>query len=105
MKMRIDPRLFLKLSLVVSLTSNQMNMKVLSQDIAITKKETTLVELEDGRTVVVLNFINEKGKVDDTFMSFEDTGVDLEYEGEEGELREQVEQFVEEYVQEQEKKG
>jgi len=82
-----------------------MNMKVLSQDIAITKKETTLVELEDGRTVVVLNFINEKGKVDDTFMSFEDTGVDLEYEGEEGELREQVEQFVEEYVQEQEKKG
>lgn len=82
-----------------------MNMKVLSQDIAITKKETTLVELEDGRTVVVLNFINEKGKVDDTFMSFEDTGVDLEHEGEGGELREQVAQFVEEYVQEQEKKG
>lgn len=80
-------------------------MKVLSQDIAITKKETTVVELEDGRKVVVLNFINEKGKVDDTFMSFEDTGEDLEHEGEEGELREQVEQFVEEYVKEQEKKG
>lgn len=80
-------------------------MKVLSQDIAITKKETTMVELEDGRKVVVLNFINEKGRVDDCFIFFEDTGEDLEYEGEEGELREQVEQFVEEYVKEQEKKG
>lgn len=79
-------------------------MKLLSQNTAITKVETSVVELEDGRNVIVINYINEKGKVDDTRVQFEDTREELEGEGEEGELREQVEQFVEDCVAKAEKK-
>lgn len=78
-------------------------MKILSQDTVIQKIETTIVGLEDGRSVKVVNYINEKGKVDDTFMEFEDTGESLEYEGEEGQLRKDIEALVEKYVEEQEK--
>ena len=78
-------------------------MKILSQDTVIQKIETTIVGLEDGRSVKVVNFINEKGKVDDTSMEFEDTGESLEYEGEEGQLRKDIEALVEKYVEEQEK--
>lgn len=78
-------------------------MKILSQHTVTHKIETTIVELKDGRNVKVVNFINEKGKVDDTFMEFEDTGESLEHEGEEGQLREDIEALVEKYVEEQEK--
>lgn len=72
-------------------------MKLLSQDIVTTKIETSVVELEDGRKIIVINYLNEKGKVDDTCVEF-DNGESLESEGEEGQLSEDVQQFVEDYV-------
>jgi hypothetical protein len=78
-------------------------MKVINQNTVINKVETTTVELEDGRTIFVINYINEKNKVDDTRVQDED-GNELEYEGTEGQLREDVEKLVEDYVKEQEKK-
>ena len=78
-------------------------MKVIRQDIVINKVETTVVELEDGRKIIVINYINEKNKVDDTRVEDED-GNELEDEGTEGQLREDVEKLVEDYVKEQEKK-
>jgi hypothetical protein len=79
-------------------------MKLLSQDEQITKIETSVVELEDGRKVIVINYINEKGRVDDTRVEF-DNGVDLESEGEEGQLSEDVQKFVEDCVEKKKKKA
>jgi len=78
-------------------------MKVIGQDTVINKVETTVVELEDGRKIIVINYINEKNKVDDTRVQDED-GNELDVEGAEGQLREDVEKLVEDYVKEQEKK-
>lgn len=78
-------------------------MKLLSQDTVTTKIETSVVELEDGRKVIVINYLNEKGKVDDTRVEF-DNGDSLDDEGEEGQISEDVKQFVEDYVAKQEKK-
>ena len=77
-------------------------MKLLSQDTVTNKIETSIVELEDGRKVVVINYINEKGKVDDTRVEF-DNGESLESEGEEGQLSEDVQQFVEDLVEKSKK--
>lgn len=76
-------------------------MKVIGQDVVTSKVETTVVELEDGRKIIVINYINEKNKVDDTCVQDED-GNELEDEGAEGQLREDVEKLVEDYVKEQE---
>ena len=78
-------------------------MKVIEQNTVTNKVETTMVELEDGRKIFVINYINEKNKVDDTRVE-DENGNELECEGEEGQLREDVEQLVEAYVKEQEKK-
>ena len=78
-------------------------MKVIGQDTVINKVETTVVELEDGRKIIVINYINEKNKVDDTRV-VDENGNELEGEGTEGQLREDVEKLVEDYVEEQEKK-
>ena len=56
MKMRIDPRLFLKLSLVVSLTSNQTNMS----KIIIEKQDAR--EVHDGNIFHDGVFTNDEGK-------------------------------------------
>ena len=78
-------------------------MKVISQNTVTNKVETTMVELEDGRKIFVINYINEKNKIDDTRVQDED-GNELEGEGTEGQLREDVEKLVEDYVKEQEGK-
>ena len=78
-------------------------MKVIGQDTVTSKIETTVVELEGGRNIIVINYINEKGRIDDTRVQ-DENGYELEDEGEEGQIREAVEKLVEDYVKEQEKK-
>lgn len=79
-------------------------MKLISQDTVTTKVETSVVELEDGKKVVVTNYINEKGRVDDTVVRWHDSGDDLEGEGTEGEISEKVQEFVEQEYEKEKKK-